>query len=92
MILEQPIVSGATADNRTGLLIIRAWTEAGSSEPLRAYVRLSTDVTAGIERTLTLCRSDEVCATVGEWLSDFLTATRLDQGAGSNSHGSPDRD
>ncbi len=56
----------------TGLLIIRAWTEHGSSEPLRAYIRLSTDTSAGIERTLTLSRVDAVCILVREWLTDIL--------------------
>ncbi|MEA2901564.1 MAG: hypothetical protein QOH36_1451 [Actinomycetota bacterium] len=55
---------------RTGLLIIRAWTEPGSSEPLRAQVRIVTDV-AGVEETLTLSRSEAVCATVQQWLADF---------------------
>jgi len=57
--------------DRTGLLIIRAWTEQGSSQPLRAQIRLSSDVSAGIERTLTLARADAVCAMVQEWLADI---------------------
>ena len=61
------------AGDRTGLLIISAWVEQGSSEPLRAEVRLSTDVSAGFERTVTLARTDEVCATVQEWLAEILT-------------------
>ena len=56
----------------TGLLIIRAWIEHGSSEPLRAHIRVSTDISAGIERTLTLSRVDAVCAMVREWLTDIL--------------------
>jgi hypothetical protein len=58
-------------NERTGLLIIRAWTEPGSSEPLRAQVRIVTDVSAGVEETLTLSRSEVVCATVEQWLADF---------------------
>jgi len=58
--------------DHTGLLIIRAWTEPGSSAPLRAEVRLSTDISTGIERTVTLTRAEAVCATVQEWLADFL--------------------
>jgi hypothetical protein len=61
--------------NRTGLFIIRAWIEEGSSEPLRAHVRLSTDISAGVERTLTLVRPEAVCATVQEWLADILSET-----------------
>jgi len=59
--------------DRTGLLIIRAWVEEGSSEPLRAEVRISTDVSAGFERTLNLARADAVCATVEEWLREILS-------------------
>ncbi len=61
------------ATDRTGLLIIRVWIEEGSSEPLRAQIRLSNDVSAGIERTLTLARAEAVCATVQEWLAGFLS-------------------
>lgn len=58
--------------DRTGLFIIRAWIEAGSVEPLRAQIRLTTDVSAGFERTLTLSGVEEVCAMVREWLADIL--------------------
>ena len=52
----------------TGLLIIRAWVEHGASEPLRAQVRVTSDVSGGFERSLTFARADEVCANVKEWL------------------------
>ncbi|MDQ1418804.1 MAG: hypothetical protein QOJ52_766 [Acidimicrobiaceae bacterium] len=58
-------------DDHHGLLIIRAWVEPGSSEPLRAQVRLTTDVAAGIERTATFSRADEVCTLVRAWLADI---------------------
>ena len=58
---------------RTGLLIIRAWSEEGSSEPLRAEVRIVTDVSAGIEHTLTFSRSEAVCAMVQQWLAEFTS-------------------
>lgn len=65
--------------DRTGLLIIRAWIEQGSSEPLRADVRIVTDVSAGVERTLTHSRPEAVCATVEEWLASlFSDAERPD--------------
>lgn len=60
------------ASDRTGLLIIRAWIEEGSSEPLRAQIRLTGDVSIGFERELTLARTEEVCAAVREWLADIL--------------------
>jgi hypothetical protein len=56
----------------TGLLIVRAWVEDGSSEPLRAQIRLSTDLSIGIERELTLTQIDEVCDTVQQWLEGVL--------------------
>jgi len=63
-----------TLGEHTGLLIIRAWIEKGSSEPLRAEVRMSTDVSAGFEHSFTLLRPEAVCATVQEWLADVLGA------------------
>jgi phosphosulfolactate phosphohydrolase-like enzyme len=58
--------------DRTGLLIIRAWIEEGSKEPLRAQVRIVDDVAAGAERTQTLARVEEVVDTVQAWLADLL--------------------
>jgi hypothetical protein len=57
-----------------GLLIIRAWVEEGSDERLRAEVRITNDVSAGIQRTVTLARAEEVRATVEAWLADVLCA------------------
>lgn len=54
--------------HRTGLLIIRAWVEAGSTEPLRAHVRVADDISAGIDRTLTLVEADRVRELVDVWL------------------------
>lgn len=61
------------AGDRTALLIIRAWIEEGSSEPLRAQIRLTADISSGFERTLTLARAGAVYATVQEWLADVLS-------------------
>ena len=60
---------------RTGLLIIRAWVEEGSSNPLRAAVRATTDVSAGFDRTMTLAQADEVGATVQDWLVEMFGDT-----------------
>lgn len=68
---ERPTEHGGPA-GPTGLLIIRAWTEVGSSGPLRAHIRLSNDIAGGIERTFTLSRVDAVCDTVREWLTEIL--------------------
>lgn len=61
--------------HKTGLLIIRAWIEDRSSEPLRADVRATTDVSAGFDRTVTLARPEEVGATVQRWLAEVLAGT-----------------
>lgn len=58
--------------DRTGLLIIRAWIEPGSTEPLRAFIRVTTDVSEGVERTLTLSRADDVHAAVQDWLDEIF--------------------
>jgi hypothetical protein len=57
---------------RTGLLVIQVWVEPGSSSPLRAQVRLTTDVAHGFERSLTLTQEQEVVAAVQAWLSETL--------------------
>ncbi len=44
--------------DRTALLIIRAWLERGSLEPLRARVRLTTDVSAGLTIALRKASQD----------------------------------
>ena len=62
----------AAKARRTGLLIIRAWVEDGSSEPLRAEVRATTDVSAGFDRAVTLARPEDVGATVQTWLVEVL--------------------
>lgn len=62
-------------NNATGLLIIRASVEPGSSDRLRAHIRLTRDVSCGIESTLTLSRVDQVCSAVGEWLAEIFRDT-----------------
>jgi len=69
--------------NQTGLLIIRAWTEHGSSKLLRAHVRFTTDVTAGFTSEVTLADLGAVSATVETWLRDVLSraGAPLDNGS-----------
>lgn len=62
--------------DRTALLIIRAWLERESLEPLRARVRLTTDVSAGFEQELTLADVQAVSLAVEAWLHDVLAADR----------------
>lgn len=54
----------------TGLMIIRAWVEPGSSDPLRAQVRFATDLSTGIQRVVTLCRPADVIAVLIAWLAE----------------------
>jgi hypothetical protein len=58
---------------RTGLLIIRAWAEPGSSSPLRAQIRLTTDVSLGVERSETITEADAVIEIVQIWLLEMAT-------------------
>jgi hypothetical protein len=56
---------------RTALLIIRAWLEHGSLKPLRAQIRLTTDVSHGLdEKELTLTDVAAVGDAVEAWLLD----------------------
>ena len=58
---------------REGLLIIRAYVEEQSASPLRAQIRLTTDVSAGLERTVTLAEAVAVATLVQTWLRELLT-------------------
>jgi len=60
--------------HRTGVLIIRAWTEPGSSEPLRAQIRVSDDISTGTKPAFTLVEAAEVDELVHLWLQAFLAA------------------
>jgi hypothetical protein len=59
----------------TGLLIIRAWVEPGSSSPLRAQIRLTTDVSEGFDGSLTVTQEQAVVDAVEAWLSDILAGS-----------------
>jgi hypothetical protein len=56
---------------RVGLFIVRAWVEPGSSSPLRAQIRLTTDVSKAFEQDLTVTEEAVVAALQG-WLSQLL--------------------
>ncbi len=60
--------------HRTGLLIIRAWVEEGSTEPLRAQVRVTGDISTGLGRTATHVQLDAVGDVVDSWLQGMLDA------------------
>jgi len=61
--------------DRTGLLIIRAWTEDGSLTPLRAQLSKTADVSAGIEHESVHTDVIEVGAEVETWLREILAGT-----------------
>jgi hypothetical protein len=61
------------AKTRTGLLIIRAWAEPGSSSPLRIQIRLTTDVSLGVEDSMTTTEADTVVEVVRAWLQEIAT-------------------
>ena len=58
-----------------GLFIIRVWIEEGSSEPLRAHIRLTTDVSSGFEGSMTLSQVPAVCEAVETWLGNLLSGS-----------------
>jgi hypothetical protein len=60
--------------HRTGLLIIRAWVEEGSTEPLRAQVRVTGDISSGLGGTVTFVQPDTVGEVVDSWLQGMLGA------------------
>jgi hypothetical protein len=62
--------------DHTGLLIIRAWIEPGSSKPLRAHIRLTTDVATGFASETTLADVHAVSVAVEAWLQDVLLNSR----------------
>ena len=58
--------------SRVGLFIIRAWVEPGSSLPLRAHIRRTTDVSQGLEQGLTVAEEEAVVVAVQAWLSEMV--------------------
>lgn len=58
--------------DHTGLLIMRAWMEEGSSEPLRVHLRLTTDVSKGFQRTMNFSDAEAASAAVLGWLTDMM--------------------
>jgi hypothetical protein len=53
-------------------MIIRAWTEDGSADPLRAEIRSTADVLFGIQSASTVTRSEHVMEAVRSFLEDVL--------------------
>jgi hypothetical protein len=62
---------------RTSLMVIRAWIEKGSTEPLRAEVRHTSDVSTGFEAEFTLTDPETVVAEVRAFLTNLSTTSSL---------------
>jgi hypothetical protein len=61
--------------SRIGLLIIRAWVEPGSRSPLRAQIRSTTDVSQGLEHSLTVAEEEATVEAVRAWLLQVLAGS-----------------
>jgi len=61
--------------SRIGLFVIRAWIEPGSSSPLRAQIRSTTDVSRGLEQRLTVAAREAVVAAVQHWILEMLAGS-----------------
>ena len=72
---RMPNQDQSVTTSRAGLLIIRAWIESESPSPLRAQIRLTTDVARGFERSLAITEIEAVTATVQAWLSEMLASS-----------------
>ena len=66
---------------RDALLIVRAWIERGSSAPLRASIRLTKDLSNGIEQTVTVTSPEAAAEVVKVWLQDVVDTDRLQEHA-----------
>lgn len=64
-------------------MVLRVWTEEGSSEPLRVHVRETHNLSRGFRRSLTLTDVNSVLAAVRQ----FLQKDRPVGPAGSNRDG-----
>jgi len=59
----------AGSEERTAVLVVRAWTEAGAQRPLRARVTCTLDVSEpGDEQTFTAASEQEIVKAVRSWL------------------------
>jgi hypothetical protein len=64
----------ATSEERTAVLIVRAWVEPGGRESkLRARITEFLDISSGEHSVGTAASAEEVCAAVRSWLESFLT-------------------
>ena len=69
--------------HQTGLMVLRMWTEDGSSQPLRVDVKQTHDLAVGFRRALTFTDVDLALTAV----RTFLEAGRPPDVGGSNGDG-----
>jgi len=55
-----------------GLLVVRAWVEPGSADPLRATIRLTTDTAAGFTKEVSVSEVPAVTEVVLAWLEEIV--------------------
>ena len=60
------VVTASTAS--TALLVIRTWSEEGSDHPLRAQIRIATDVSSGFTSTVNVADPERVLEIVRAFL------------------------
>jgi len=56
----------------TALLVLRVWIEHGAALPLRAYIRETSDVSRGFERTSTHTDVEVAVQSVRTWLETLI--------------------
>jgi hypothetical protein len=59
-------------EERTGVLVLRAWLERERVDGFRARITATLDLEAGRERVLTAATPDGVLAIVEAWLEEFV--------------------
>jgi hypothetical protein len=64
----------APQPGRTGVLVVRLWTEGGGDQQLRARVTQTLDVQAR-DQLVTTCRTgDDICQAVRGWIEAFMAS------------------
>jgi hypothetical protein len=56
---------------RTGVLVIRAWSETLPERPLRARITQTLDISTGTSVQTVAGSEEEILATVRTWLQEF---------------------
>lgn len=62
----------AVPDERTALLVIRAWIEANGEAHLRARITQTAGASPGAETSRVAASKSEITEAVAAWLDDFV--------------------